>query len=141
MIYPRWPEALPKPTREGLTIATGDGRSMTNPDAGTPRQRRRFSRAFKPVSMTLILTNGERGLFEDFCQNTLEDHSLAFVMPDPTSDGWPLTDENDVPLTDENDVPLLMTADWLVMFGEALPAFAMAGIDFRVSFQLRVMPI
>lgn len=141
MSYPRWPAALPKPLREGLSDTAGDGRKMTQPDAGTPRVRRGFSRAAKPVSMTLIVTRSERAVLETFCEETLKNYALAFVMADPQTDGWGICDEAGNPLTDEAGNPLTMVADWLCLFGNPLPTFTPAGVDFRVSFQIMVLPL
>ncbi len=141
MNYPRWPASLPLPLRDGFNLAFGDGRSMTQPDAGTPRIRRRFSKAAKMIAMTVILTRGQLAVFETFFDETLKSGSLAFIMADPTTNGWPISDEAGNPLTDEAGNPLTMVADWLCVFGQALPSIAIAGVEFRVSFQIMVMPL
>jgi hypothetical protein len=61
-------------------------------------------------------------------------------MPDPTTDGWPLLDQDGAPLTTEGDVPILLAETWLCLFGDRLPAASIAGLHFRVSMTILVLP-
>ncbi len=90
--------------------------------------------------MTLQVKRYQLGIFDSFFMDTCAGGSLPFLMPDPITDGWPLLNEAGQPILTEAGLPLLMSATWLCLFGKQLPAVSIAGIEFRVSFDVMVMP-
>lgn len=139
MSYPRFPVSLDAPLRDGFSAAIGEGRVRTAPDAGTPRQRRRFSNAAMPVTLTLIVTRQGRAELEAFIAETLDAGSLAFSMPDPSTDGWPLAGDTGAALLTDAGAAMAVAADWLCVFDQ-LPSFEPAGVEFRARFSILVLP-
>ncbi len=115
---------------------------MTQPDAGPMRVRRAFSRSPKLVGMTVLIDRAQLATLETFVTEDLKYGSLAFILPDPHTDGWSISDESGIPLTDEAGNQLTMIADWLCLFSQqGLPSFTPNDLEFRVSFQIMVLPL
>lgn len=140
MTVPTWPAALPRPERNTFQKTAIDGRLKRRSDNGTPRYRPRFSKVPYLVSLSIVVTRSGKTVFDEFYDQTTRGGALPFWMPDPTTEGWPMTDEAGNPLTDGNGKPLLMSGNWLCLFGDTPPAETIVGIEFRKSFSITVLP-
>lgn len=140
MSYPEWPADLPKPERDSYQLQPQDARRKRGFENGPPGYRRRFSAVARMVSLSCILSDHQRTLFDDFYHDDCVEGSTLFWMPDPTRDGWPLLDASGVQLTDELGTPLLIAARWLCSWGDQTPIETIQGIEFRKQFQVVVMP-
>lgn len=134
-----WPETLPRPERASWQSQPMEARRKTQPDAGPPRYRRRFTSVPRLVSLSLILGRQQRAEFDLFWQATAEGADL-FRMPDPTTDGWALLDEEGRPLLVTEGVPLLLSGRWLCAWGDGTPVETLQGGEFRKAFSVVVMP-
>lgn len=137
-----WPSTLPRPERGSWQLQPQEARRKRQSDAGPPGYRRRFSSVAKSVSMSLILTRNEKAIFDRFFHETCAEGSVNFWMPDPSTEGWPLTTNLGVDLfVDENRTnPLLLSERWLCAWGDQLPTETVLGIEFRKSFSIWVLP-
>jgi hypothetical protein len=140
MTIPTWPTTLPRPERQSFQKTWMDGRLKRQTDSGPPGYRRRFSSVAKPVSLSILTSREQQEVFETFYEDETAGGSLPFYMPDPTKDGWPLLDESGRPLLGGDGRPVLMSARWLCFFGDTLPVITVVGIEFRISFNIVVMP-
>lgn len=139
MGLPWYPPELPRPLRDGLQHSMGDARTFVRNDAGIELPRSRFSAVADPVSFVTTLTRAERGSLEYFVKYTVKRGDLPFLMPDPETHGWPALLPDGSPMLLPNGSPALMCATWQCLF-MVLPAWVPDGVDFRVSFQLAVLP-
>lgn len=135
-----WPAELPKPERNTYQSQFQDPRQKRPRDDGPPSYRRRFSKAARLVSMSVLLTRAQKARFDDFLVVDTKMGSLPFTMPDPTKDGWALLDEAGAPVLDDQGAPVLLSGEWLCKFGDAMPTETVIGIEFRISFPIVVMP-
>lgn len=144
MSVPAWPSAFPAPEQRGFAFERGDARRRTQMEGGPPRTARRFSRVADRVAMSLVVSASLYGIFCTFFDVDLRQGTLPFLMPDPMRDGWPLLDDNGVPLAGVDDkgsaFDLEVSAWWLVTFGDRLPATTPVGREWRVEFDLAVLP-
>lgn len=141
MTVPWYPDTLPRPRRDGHSRTLADGRQATKNDAGPPRVRRRFSSAPAAMQMVIDLTLDQRMRFFRFWEEDTRFGSLPFWMLDWATDGVALMAETGDVLTDEFGRPLAIDAVLLCMFGtDQPPAETLIGVDFRVSFQLSILP-
>lgn len=140
MTLPFYPPELPKPERAGYQFSRGDGRSRTQEDRGPFNVRRRFSAVANAVAFSTILTRAELARFDRFFDEEVAGGSLPFLMPDPATDGWALLTDEGVPLLTDEGVPLLLAETWVCLFGAQLPAARPVGVQFRVTFEIAVMP-
>lgn len=139
MTLPVFPPELPRPSRQGYQVALGDGRTKRREDAGPPNVRRRFSAVADMVSLQITVTRAGLARFQRFYDEELGKGSRPFLMPDPGSDGWALlTDEGD-PLLTEEGAPILVSETWICIIGQT-PAWVPVGVEWRVSFDVAVMP-
>ena len=141
MTLPVWPNLeLPRPLRAGYQEAPLDGRILSRTEAGYTRLRRRFTMMPRRLSLTFMMSRNERARFERFYEEELAAGALQFLMPDFADDGWPLADDEGAWLaTDEGDV-LVTEKIELCQFTEQLPAYEVAGLEWRVSFTVEVLP-
>lgn len=80
----RWPESLPQLLRlEGLTAQRKSSVIRTEMDAGPAKARQRYTVATKEFSGTLLLTEQEREILEDWYTHTLGGGVLRFEMMHP----------------------------------------------------------
>lgn len=135
-----WPETLPRPERSSWQLQAQDPRLKRQADAGPPSYRRRFSSVARTVTLSLILTRLQRGVFDAFYEEDCGWGSSLFWMPDPTTDRWPLLTPDGVPLLTGAGAPLLMSALWLCRWGDQMPTETVVGIEFRKSFSVVVLP-
>lgn len=82
---PIWPASLPKPVWDGIDIGAPEGAvQRTEMEHGPAKQRRRFTAAVLPVSLTFEpVTEVAYGDFESFYFTDLEHGALAFQMDHP----------------------------------------------------------
>lgn len=136
-----YPDELPRPRRDGYSRTLADGRQATKNESGPPRVRRRFSSAAAAMQMVVDLTVDQRMRFFRFWEEDTVLGSKPFWMPDWTVAGIELGTEAGDVITDETGRPLVIEAVLLCMFGtEQPPAETVLGVDFRVSFQLAILP-
>ena len=135
-----WPTELDRPERDSWQASFMDPRSRRSGQTGAPRYGRRFSAVPKLVSLSLVCSRSQKGIFDRFFVTDTKFGSCLFWMPDPTTDGWAMLDEEFRPLLDENFRPLLLSAQWLCTFGEEMPTETVQGRDFRISFRVAVLP-
>jgi len=79
-------------------------------------------------------------VFDTFFQDQTRHGALPFYMPDPTTDGWPLLLADGRPFLTSEGKPILLAARWLCLFGDTQPAVGVVGIEFRINFNVWVMP-
>lgn len=140
MTIASWPTELPHPERESWSLSRQDGRMKLRSDAGPPRYRRRFSAVAKLVSLSIIVDRNGKAIFDRFFEETTEDGSLLFYMPDPTTDGWHLFTGAGARLLKSDGTPLLLAGSWLCAWGDQTPTDTILGVEFRISFSVAVMP-
>lgn len=141
MTIPQWPSTLPRPTRASYAATAPDGRLSTKMEAGPPRVRRRYSSAAATRQMAIVATGDQRARFWRFWGEDTVGGSLPFFVPDWTRDGVALTTETGAVLTLADGTPILIAATQLALFGtEQPPSEAMVGVEFRITFQLMIMP-
>ena len=79
-----WPSSLPQALRlDGLQGQPKTNVIRTTMDAGPQKQRRRYTVSTKDFNGTILITEAERRIFENFYKNTIADGSLRFLMKDP----------------------------------------------------------
>ncbi|WP_370194167.1 MULTISPECIES: hypothetical protein [Aurantimonas] len=144
MAIPVWPftnSVAQRFQRDGYSRGAGDGRQFSPMGQGPAKARRRYSAVVRPISGSFIFSTNELARFERFWDEDTDGGVLPFLIIDAVNHDQPLlTDEGDV-LTTEAGIPLLISAWWIVMFGQdAWSADAIGGDTYRVSMQLSVMP-
>lgn len=140
MTVPSWPSTLPRPERNTWQETPMEARLKRNPEAGPPGYRRRFSGVPEAVSLSILVDRNNKAVFDNFRKDLTKQGSLPFWMPDATTDGIPLLTPTGAPLLTGAGEPILMSARWLCLFGEQLPASTIVGVEFRISFSVMVMP-
>lgn len=79
-----WPDFLPQVLRlEGLQGQRKSNVIRTSMDAGPQKQRRRYTVSTKNFNGTILVTEEQRRLLEDFYENTIASGTLRFIMKDP----------------------------------------------------------
>ncbi len=139
-MIPFYPPNLPRPNRQGYQEAAQEVRLRSKNDAGPKRTRLLSSTAADPVALSMTVDRNGKQEFDNFYRVTTSRGALPFWMPDPTLDGWQMTDENGVPLLDGDGTPLLFSALWLCMFGDSTPTEQIQGVEFVINFTVEVMP-
>ncbi len=140
MTIPTWPATLPKPERNTWSRSPLEARLKKQAEASPPAYRRRFSSVPKSVALSIVVSRAGKAVFDQFYEETTSFGAKPFYMPDPTTDGWALLGGDGNPLLTEGGQPILLSAQWLVFFGDDLPKEAIQGIEFRMSFSVTVMP-
>lgn len=140
MSVPTWPTSLPRPMRRDWQAQVQDPRLSKSAETGPPAYRRRWSNTARLVQMTVDVSRDGKAEFERFVMRTTEHAALPFYMPDPTTDGWPLTDTAGVPLLTSEGQPLLASAMWLCLFDQPFPTETIIGNRFRMAFAVAVLP-
>ncbi|QIO60692.1 hypothetical protein [Rhizobium leguminosarum] len=140
MTVPMWPASLPRPERSTYQLIPAEARLKRRTDAGSPTYRLRFSGVPKLVTLSIMVTRAGKSVFDLFHQIDTRWGALPFTMPDPTTDGWPMTDGAGNPLFDGAGNPLLMSGTWLCLFGDQQPAETIIGKEFRKTFSITVLP-
>lgn len=141
MTIPIWPSDLPRPRRDGYGSVLPDGRSSTQPEAGPPRVRRRFSAAVATRQLTIDVDADGRMRFWRFWREDTVGGSLPFWIPDWTLEGLPIGDEAGTALATETGMPITIATRDLVLFATSQPpSEAPIGVRWRISLQLSVMP-
>jgi len=140
MSVPQFPPELDRPLRDGFSLDDGETRRLFQPDAAPLVPRARYSSAARPVAMTLILDRNQLAIFDRFYNDELGRGARVFIMPDPTTEGWPLLAADGAPLLTADGRPILLAGTWLCLFGKSLPSRRPVGVSFSVSFTLGVLP-
>lgn len=137
-----WPASLPMPNKEGFQLTPGAaGRQRRRADTGPGGMRRRSTAITSIMSMTFNLKRRHWAKLDEFVTDTVKGGTLAFYMPDPITDGWPLTDDAGAPMLNEAGQPILMSKTLFCQFGDPLPAITgVKGIEFIVSVTIEVLP-
>ena len=137
-----WPTSLPRPERPTWNLKPQEARRKRQSDAGPPSYRRRFSSVARMVTMSVILTHNQRAVFDQFFYETCQHGSVRFWMPDPSTDGWPLTTDTGVQLLVNagSGEPLTLSERWLCAWGDQLPVETVHGIEFRKTFDIAELP-
>lgn len=79
-----WPATLPPVLRlDGQKARKKSNVIRTEMDAGPAKARRRYTVTEKLFEGSIILTEAQREILENWYQNTLGDGTLRFVMKDP----------------------------------------------------------
>lgn len=140
MTVPVWPGALPRPMRDEYQVQMQDARLPQPPEVGPMGFRRQYSSVATDVRMKIDVSRNEKAIFEQFFIHDTRRGALAFWMPDPTTDGWPMLTGSGAPLLDHSGAPMLLAARWLCLFAQALPVETVIGNRFRKTFSVLVMP-
>jgi len=140
MTLPQWPPELPRPNRAGYQRQTDDPRLARSADAGPPSYRRRWSSVSRSVALVIDLGRSQKAVFDAFHDEVTVMGSMPFLMPDPTTDGWPVLTSDGVPILAGDGAPLLLAAQWLCLFGSTTPVETMLNVRFRISFSVTVLP-
>lgn len=140
MTIPMWPTELPRPERAGFQSEAPDGRQSTQLDAGPPRVRRRFSAAVTPIAMTIYVSSDLRARFQRFWSEDTASGSLPFLIPDWRFDLHPLLTADGASALTADGTSLLIEAWALAMFGQEKPRDVPAGIKWRISMSISLMP-
>lgn len=135
-----WPDTLPRPERDTWQVSPQEVRRKRATETGASGYRRRFSSAAKTVSLSVVLTRSQKAVFDQFFHEDCAEGAHMFWMPDPTTDGWPLLSTDGQPLLVDDGVPLLLSATWLCLWGDQLPAETIKGTEFKKSFSVVVVP-
>lgn len=134
-----WPASLPRPERDSWQLQPMEARRKSQPDAGPPGYRRRFTSVPRQVSLSVLLTRQQRAEFDTFWSVTCREGADLFRMPDPSTEGWALTDDLGQPLL-IGAVPLVLAGQWLCSWGDGTPIETLQGVEFRKAFAVVVMP-
>ena len=139
-MMPSWPTELERPLRDGYQRQRGDNRRMTQAEQGPPRVRRGRSKSIQTVPMSFYLSYDQEARFQRFYVEETEEGALPFLIPNWGTDGSELLTPSGLSLTDHEDTPLLIAATWVAMFGESVPNTDPMGVEWRVSFNLVILP-
>ena len=140
MAVPVWPVELPqKVLHDGYSERPVDGRLRTQTDFGPGKVRRRYSSAARPVSCAILVPDTLVARFDRFWNEETSGGVMPFIMPDQIFNGAFLLDNFGNQITDQNGNPLLVSAFWLVRFGDA-PTTTCVGAWFNIAFQIMVLP-
>lgn len=140
MTVPVWPATLPRPERDPWSLSPFEARRKRETEAVPPAYGRRFSGVPKSVTLSIVVSRAGKAVFDQFFEETTAYGAKPFFMPDPTTDGWALLGGDGKPVLTEGGQPILLSAQWLVFFGDDLPKESIQGVQFRKSFSVTVMP-
>ncbi|MBN7785132.1 hypothetical protein JYP51_09390 [Ponticoccus gilvus] len=136
-----WPAELDPPERDGWGASWADPREHRQAERGPSRYGRRVSAVSRHVSLSIVCTRAQKGVFDRFFEQDTRMGSLLFRMPDPATDGWPLLTETFEPLLTETGQPLLDTHLWLCLFAKEMPSETVVEqVKFRIAFSVEVLP-
>jgi hypothetical protein len=83
-----WPAGLPDFVLEnGYLERLPENKVETNMDAGKVKMRRRFTMNVRSFSFTIMMTEAQAVIFEEFYETTLASGSLAFDWVHPRTRG------------------------------------------------------
>ena len=112
-----WPTTLPQHfLREDFAGTSPDNLIASEMSIGPAKVRRRSTAAVSIMNGTMIMTEAQLTTFETFVETTIAERSKAFTFPNPRGG-----------------------ADLLVRMPKSY-TWAPDGVQWRVSFQLEVLP-
>lgn len=80
----KWPDSLPQVLiLDGLNAKKRSSVVRTKMDAGPAKQRRRYTVSHKDFKGSIVVTENQREILEDWYDNVLGGGVLRFVMKDP----------------------------------------------------------
>jgi hypothetical protein len=89
----------------------------------------------------------ELARFEQFWAEDTIEGTVPFIIANPIRNNKPLTTADGTPLTKRSSTPegdgepLLVSAHWLVMFGDDTPTISVAsGLLYSIQYPLVIMP-
>lgn len=139
-----WPAELPRPERDTWSNQRQDARLKRQSDTGPQSYRRRFSNPGKQVALSLLVNRNGKAIFDNFFEYDTKMGSLLFWMPDPTTEGWAMQMSDGSPMLisggPDDGKPILLSAMWLCTFGDQIPTETVIGTEFRMSFNVTVIP-
>lgn len=134
-----WPSQLPRPSRQGWQRSLQDARFDRSSSAGPVLPRLMHSVRMASVAMVMDLDRRQKAVFDKFVEFETRLGTLPFLMPDPTTDGWPLLTSSGAPLLTSAGQPILLTSKKRCYFGKPLPAETLIPGQFRMSFNIVVL--
>lgn len=79
-----WPDSLPQVLiLDGLGAQNQNSVVRTEMDAGPAKQRRRYTVSQKDFSGSIVVTESQREILEDWYDSVIGGGALRFVMKDP----------------------------------------------------------
>lgn len=139
MTLPRWPTELPRPMRNDAVLDRGDNRVWSQAKEGPPRTKRGWTLNTDTFAYTMMVSQAQWARWTRFRKEELLDGAKPFLIPDYTRDGWAMLTAGGAPMLKADGTPMLMTATWLCLLGRGLQERPV-GVEFRISFQLVVLP-
>lgn len=77
-----WPETLPDTfLQSGYTEGNIDNLLETSMDSGPTKRRKKTTKAYKPISGSMLLTLTQKAIFEGFFTDDIAFGALPFTMP------------------------------------------------------------
>jgi hypothetical protein len=140
MSMPSWPVELKKPLSDGFQQAREDNRRIMRAERGPPRIRRGSSKAAEAVSVAFYCSHDQRARFDRFHIEETEEGALPFLVPAWGVDNHDLLTADGLNLLTHDDVPLLIASTWVCLFGQTMPSVVAMGLEWRVSFDLVILP-
>lgn len=134
-----WPSELPRPNRQGWQRSLQDARYDRSSSAGPVLPRLIHSVRMASVAQVMNLDRREKAIFDKFVEFETRLGSLPFLMPDPTTDGWPLLTTTGEPLLTSAGQPILLTSKKRCYFGKPLPVETLLQNQFQISFNIVVL--
>ena len=144
MAIPVWPQENGFPQRfqqDSYGRKGADGRQFSPMGQGPAKVRRRYSAAVKPISGAFFFSTDQLARFERFWDEDTDGGTTPFLIIDAVNHEQQIATADGLGLLTGDGIPLLISAWWLVMFGQdTWSADPLGGLDYRVSMQLNVMP-
>ena len=140
MTMPSWPSELLRPLVDGFEQAKQDNRIIARSDRGPPRVRRGMSKVAEAVSVAFYCTDDHKARFDRFHIEETELGAWPFLVPSWVTDNHELLTADGINLLDHEDTPLLIAATWVCLFGQSMPSVVPMGLEWRISFDLVILP-
>ena len=135
-----WPSEIVAPLVDGFQQGREDNRLIARSDRGPPRVRRGMSKAAQAVSVAFYVDRDKRSRFERFFNDETEQGTVPFLVPSWGIDNQNLLTADGINLLDHEDTPLLIAATWVCLFGQSMPSVVPMGLEWRISFDLVILP-
>lgn len=99
-----------------------------------------MSKAAQAVGVAFFVSHDQRGRFDRFFDDETEQGALPFLVPSWGIDNVGLLAADGLDLLTHEDAPLLIAATWVCMFGQTMPSVVPMGLQWRISFDLVILP-